>query len=134
MRQFEKVLGIGIFALLIYSIISIIINFFDTRFYSLIPNITILLIAGLLSGFMGSFAPFWNTGKYLKINKVEIIVAYEVKYKVKFICHFLGYLGVICILKSKLIFDSFWWIGVFITIWYLIYLYIIIFKRPLKEE
>lgn len=130
MRRIESFLGMAIIALLIYTIIMVGINFFDAGFYSLIPNITILIIFGLLSGIMGSFSPFWDTGKYLKTNNVKIIVAYETKYKVKFICNFVGYLGVICILRSNSTFDSFWWIGLFIILWYLIYLFIIIFKRP----
>lgn len=133
MRQIEKFLGIAILVILIYTIICLFINFLDTSFGSLIPNITVIIIAGLLSGIIGSFGPFWNTGKYLKIQNVKTIVTYETKYKAKFICNFVGYLGVICILRSKLIFDSFWWIGAFIIIWYLIYLYILMFRRPLPK-
>jgi hypothetical protein len=133
MRQVEKTLGIAILVILIYTIICLFINFIVNLGIP-IPNVTVIIIAGLLSGVIGAFGPFWNTGKYLKIQNIKTIVAYEIKYKAKFTCNFMGCLGIICILRSKDIFDSFWWIGVLITLWYLVYLYILIFKRPLHKN
>lgn len=129
MRQIEKIFGILTFVLLIYTLVTVFIGFLDISFGFLVPNIAVIIVAGLLSAVIGFFGPFWNTGEYLKTHKVKTMVAYEGRYSFLFLCNALGCLGVSCLLGSKLIFDGSWWLGIIIIVCYLICTPIIILKK-----
>jgi len=130
MRRIEQIIGIAAFMLYIYTAMCMALNFFDSSFQYLTPGVTVIFITTLVSGVLGVFSPFWNTGRYLKISNVKEIVNYETRYRVKYLSLFIGYIGLIFLLRSEKIFDAYWFMGVIMTIWYVIYFVLKVVPRP----
>lgn len=135
MRIFEKITAWALFIVFFYSLVSLILNFLDTDFGYLIPNVTLIFIMTALSGVLVSFSPFWSVDKYLGTNDVIEIVKYETRYRSKFAILLLGYVGILFWLRSKTVFDSMWCMGVLFIIICTICIFVFVFiKDKPKEE
>lgn len=134
MRQIEKLTALILFIVFFYSLISLTLNFLDTKFDYLVPSYVLITTMTVTSLFFGSFSPFWNVGKHLGTQNVKIIVNYGTKQKVKFLNLFLGYVGIMLIFKAKIIFDGIWWLGMSLVAICTTYVFIILFLRPKLKE
>lgn len=130
MRQLEKLTAWTLFVVFFYSLISLSLNFLNTEFGYLIPNVNLIIIVAILSAIFGTLSPFFDVGKYLGTYNIKKIVEYRTRCEIKFLNLFLGYVGILFWMRSKVIFDAIWLVGVLLVTICTSYFFIFVFLRP----